>query len=501
MVPRLRVRAVSRSFGATRALSGVNLQAAAGEVHAVIGENGAGKSTLMRLLSGELCADEGSMELDGVPFAPRSPAEAREGGVAIVSQELAVCSHMTVLENVMLGQEPTRFGWLDQGRMRGEATRALELLTGGSLPDWLALDARVGELPTSGQQLVEIARALAGSKGCRVLILDEPTSSLGKEDVARLFEVIRKLQRDGTTVLYVSHFLEEVASISQGYTVLRDGATVAEGRIADTTLGAIVEHMAGRKVEQLFVRSARQPGDVVLEVEGLRAEPKPKRASLRLHRGEVLGIAGLMGAGRTELLRAVFGLEPVRAGRVKVGAYVGPASPTKRLAQGVGMLSEDRKAEGLATSLSVADNLTLSKLPALVSFGGFSPRRQREQAGDWIARLGIKARGPEQRVSELSGGNQQKVALARLLHHGVDVLLLDEPTRGIDVGSRAQIYELIDRLACEGKAVLMVSSHLPELLGTCDTIQVMRRGELGEARRVEECDARTLLEEATGAIA
>ncbi|HQP37011.1 MAG TPA: ATP-binding cassette domain-containing protein, partial [Polyangiaceae bacterium] len=225
MEPRLRVRAVSRSFGATRALSGVNLQAAAGEVHAVIGENGAGKSTLMRLLSGELCADEGTMELDGVPFAPKSPAEARARGVAIVSQELAVCPHMTVLENVMLGQEPTRFGLLDRPRMRRDAQRALEMLAGGVVPQGLDLDARLADLPTSGQQIVEIARALAASKGCRVLILDEPTSSLGKEDVARLFDVIRKLQRDGTTVLYVSHFLEEVASISQGYTVLRDGVT------------------------------------------------------------------------------------------------------------------------------------------------------------------------------------------------------------------------------------------------------------------------------------
>lgn len=497
---RLRVRGVSRSFGGTRALSGVSLEAAAGEVHAIIGENGAGKSTLMRVLSGEIPPEEGTMELDGVPFAPSSPSQARALGVSIVSQELAVCPHMTVLENVMLGQEPTRFGMLDRARMERDTTASLSMLAGGSVPEWLSLHAKVGDLPMSGQQLVEIARALAGRRGCRVLILDEPTSSLGKEDTARLFEVIRQLQSDGTTILYVSHFLEEVASIAQSYTILRDGAAVGSGRMADTTLGEIVEKMAGRKIEQLFVRSERTPGEVVLEVHELASDPRPKRASLRLRKGEVLGIAGLMGAGRTELLRAIFGLAPVRSGTLRVHAFVGPSSPARRLAQGMGMLSEDRKGEGLATALSVADNLTLSKLPLVGPLKLFSPRLQQKQTQQWVQALGIKVRDPQQSVSELSGGNQQKVAIARLLHHGVDVLLLDEPTRGIDVGSRAQIYQMIDRLACEGKAVLMVSSYLPELLGTCDTIQVMCRGQLGDPRKAEGCDARTLLEEATGAV-
>lgn len=501
MPARLIVQGVSKSFGATRALSGVQLEAQAGEVHAVIGENGAGKSTLMRVLSGEIAADQGRVQIDGNPLVARSPAAARAQGISIVSQEVAVCLHMTVLDNVMLGQEPTRLGLLDRKAMRAEASRALAMLTGEGGDGWLGLDTKVGDLPMAGRQLVEIARALVGSGGSRVLILDEPTSSLGREDTERLFAVIRKLCADGATVLYVSHFLEEVSAIAQSYTVLRDGATVGSGRMAETTLSQIVEKMAGRRIEQLFVRSPRSAGEVVLETDALAGEAKPTRATLQLRKGEVLGIAGLLGAGRTELLAAIFGLAPVRSGKVRVGTFVGPASPSRRLAQGAGMLSEDRKGEGLATALSIADNLTLSKLPTSGPLRLLSPSRQRAESLGWMERLGIKARDPDQPVSDLSGGNQQKVAIARLLHHGVDVLLLDEPTRGIDVASKAQIYEVVDRLACEGKAVLMVSSYLPELLGMCDRIQVMRRGELGDSKPVEACTSQTLLEEATGASA
>jgi ribose transport system ATP-binding protein len=497
---RLLVRGVGRSFGATRALSGVELEAEAGQVHAIIGENGAGKSTLMRILAGETQPDQGTMLLDGDPYAPRSPADARRRGISIVSQELAVCPHMSVLDNVMLGQERTRGGRLDRGRMLAECENALQMLTGASRPAWLRPDARLGELPTAGQQLVEIARTLVGAAGCKVLILDEPTSSLGKEDTDRLFSVIRKLCCDGITVLYVSHFLEEIRAIADRYTVLRDGVTAGSGLMAETTLGEIVEKMVGRRIEQLFVRSARTAGDELLVVDKLAGKRLPARASLRLRRGEVLGIAGLMGAGRTELLRCIFGLERVRTGSVRVGAHSGAVSPTRRLAQGVGLLSEDRKGEGLATALSIADNLTLSRLPC-GPLGLLRPDRLADAALPWMQRLGIKARDPWQPVSDLSGGNQQKVAIARLLHHGVDVLLLDEPTRGIDVASKAQVYEIIDRLACEGKAVLMVSSYLPELLGVCDRIQVMCRGTLGPSHDAADCDAHSLLQEATGAAA
>ena len=500
MDERLSVRGVSKSFGATRALEGVELIARPGEVHAVVGENGAGKSTLMKILAGALSPDAGAILLDGSPFRPSSPAEARALGVSMVSQELAVCSHLSVVDNVMLGREPSKLGVLDRAEMKRQAAAALDLVAGKASARWVEDDTLVGQLPVASQQLVEIARALVGRAGCRVLILDEPTSSLGREDAERLFTVIRGLCEEGIAVLYISHFLEEVRRIADRYTVLRDGITTGTGEVGAVTLSDIVQLMAGRRIEQLFSRSEREPGEEVLSLSELAGEPLPKSASLSLRRGEVLGIAGLVGAGRTELLRAVFGLAPVRGGTIRVKSWVGPASPARRWSQGVGVLSEDRKGEGLASALSVMDNLTLSRLPA-GPLGALLPSRQRKAASRWIDELGIKVREPTQPVSDLSGGNQQKVALARLLHHDVDVLLLDEPTRGIDVGSKAQIYALVDRLACEGKAVLMVSSYLPELLGVCDRICVMRRGVLGAPRGVAAWSEQTLLEEATGAVA
>ena len=496
-VVRLSIRGVARSFGATKALVSVDLEANAGEIHAIVGENGAGKSTLMKVLAGSVSPDAGTLALDGAPYHPRSPAEARRAGVAIVSQELALCPHMTVAENIVLGREPTRAGLLDAGETRRIARAALTDVGRADLP----LDARVSLLPIAEQQLVEIARALAGE--CRLLILDEPTSSLGRGDVARLFERMRALRARGTCILYISHFLEEVRAIAERYTVLRDGATTASGRVADVTDAEIIRAMAGRPVESLFVRAAtsaeRPPGEIVLALDALAGTAKPTSASLTLRRGEVLGIAGLVGAGRTEMLRAIFGLDPVKRGTVVVKGSAGPARPRTRLDQGVGLLSEDRKTEGLALTMSIADNVTLAHLAGLGPWRFVSPARQRAASARWMEELAIKARDPAQPVSDLSGGNQQKVALARLLHQGADVLLLDEPTRGIDVGSKAQIYALIERLAAAGKAILLVSSYLPELLGVCDRIAVMCRGQLGEAKPAREWTEHSLLEQAIGA--
>ncbi len=494
---RLEVRGARKAYGSTVALDGVDLAVGAGEVHALVGENGAGKSTLLKILAGAETMDAGDIVLDGAPYRPRRPEDARRAGVAMVHQELSLCPHLTVAENVYLGAEPTRFGFVRAGELSRRAAAVLAPLAGGAPLDPAA---RVGDLPPAAQQLVEIARALAQST-CRVLILDEPTSSLAAAEVERLFAVLRRLSAEGVSVLYVSHFLEEVRAIAGRYTVLRDGRTRGAGSMEGTDPSALVEKMAGRAVETLFPRSERTPGEVILEVTDLAGAKKPRRAGFALRRGEVLGIAGLVGAGRTELLRAVFGLDPVQSGTVKVGAFVGPASPARRLAQGVGLLSEDRKGEGLAAALSIADNLTLSTLDRLGPRGlpGFvSGTRQRAAAERWIAELGIRCRGPDQRAADLSGGNQQKVALARLLHHDVDVFLLDEPTRGIDVGSKAQIYQIIDRLALAGKAVLLVSSYLPELLGVSDRIAVMRRGELGPARPARDLTEHAVLLEATG---
>lgn len=494
----LEVHGVCKRFGSTQALADVELAAAAGEVHAVIGENGAGKSTLMKILSGALSADAGQMQLGGATYAPREPAAARDAGVAMVYQEPLLCPDLTVAENVALGSEPTRRGLVDRAEQRARACSALAQVAGDDFTQRLRPEELVRRLAPADRQLVTIARALCQTE-CRVLILDEPTSSLAAGDVERLFEAVGRLRDRGLVVLYISHFLEEVQRIADRYTVLRDGRTVATGVMADTSLSEIVRQMVGRNVDQLFVRSPRRPGSVVLAVRDLGGQPRPLQADFELRQGEVLGIAGLVGSGRTELLRTVFGLAPVRRGSVRVGAVVGPASPARRLAQGVGLLSEDRKDEGLALGLSVADNLSLSKLTGLGPGGLIFPGRQRAAAQRWVERLGIRCREPSQPVGDLSGGNQQKVALGRLLYHDVDVLLLDEPTRGIDVASKVEVYRLIDELAGQGKAVLVVSSYLPELFGICDRIAVMRRGRLGVTRATNELDEHQVLMEATGA--
>jgi len=492
---RLRARGIGKTFGSTRALEGVSFELRPGSIHAILGENGAGKSTLMRIVAGAERADAGALLLDGAEYAPLGPVDARRSGVSIVYQELSVCPDLTVSENVVLGAESSRFGFVRSRDDDARVLRALAPLTRarGDLP----LDARVGTLSAAEQQLVEIGRALA-AENTRVLILDEPTSSLGGDDVERLFRALGDLKASGLAILYISHFLEEVRRIADEYTVLRDGKAVGSGRVEATSNAELVAMMAGRAVENV-ARKAREFGEPVLSLRQLAGVRLPKSASLTLHRGEVLGIAGLVGSGRTELLRAIFGLDAVRSGEVRVRAVSGASTPRRRLAQGVGMLSEDRKREGLAGALSVSENLTLSKLGPLKRRGLLSPAAERLETERFITRLGIRCRDADQSVGELSGGNQQKVALARLLYHDVDVLLLDEPTRGIDVRSRNEVHALIGELAARGKAVLVVSSQLSELLELCDRVTVMHRGVLGEARPSTERDEHALLSEATGA--
>jgi ribose transport system ATP-binding protein len=491
---RLELRQLQKSFGAAQALAGVSLTASPGAVHAVLGENGAGKSTLMKILSGAELADAGELSLDGAPFRPASPEAARRAGVSIVYQEPLFCADLSVRENILLGSEPVRGLFIDARQSVKIATRALEQV---GVKSSFGLETPVRRLSPADRQLVSIARALSNAN-CKVLILDEPTSALTGADTERLFEIVRRLANDGVTVLYISHFLEEVERIASEYTVLRDGRSVAAGRVAGTTRSELVSLMAGRTVTELFPRSARTPGETALELRQLSGRRLPQQASLRLRKGEVVGIAGLVGSGRTELLRAIYGLDARSAGQVLVGGQAVAALPVALSAHKVGLLSEDRKGEGLAESLSIAENISLSGTTALGPWGLALPARSRAAAVRWIDKLGVRCRGPEQRVRALSGGNQQKVALARLLEQDVDILLLDEPTRGIDVGSRADIYRLIDELAVRGKAVLMVSSYMPELVGICDRIAVMVRGTLGPARPVSELTEHALLLEATG---
>ncbi|MBC8468518.1 MAG: sugar ABC transporter ATP-binding protein [Planctomycetes bacterium] len=496
---RLQMQGVCKRFGATIALEDVSIKVASGQVLALVGENGAGKSTLMKVCSGAIKPDTGQMQLDGKPYQPGNPLEARRAGVAMIYQELSLTPHLSVEENIMLGMEPATLGVVHWKKVR---QRAIEAIKEFDNPE-LTPDARVSNLSVGSQQLVEIARALA--IGCRVLVLDEPTSSLTRQDVERLFEIIGRLKQQGKAIVYISHFIEEVKRIADKVTVLRDGRVVGGSVVDAISIDEIVALMVGRQVEELYPRSEREAGEVILEIEDLAGPQKPVSASLKLRRGEVLGIAGLVGAGRTELLRSLFGLEPVKRGRIRLGVYTGPASPVRRWMQGAGLLSEDRKEEGLALSLSVADNITLSKLKGFGPLGLVLPGKQDKATRRWLERLDIRCLGPRQSVSSLSGGNQQKVAIARLLQHDVDVLLLDEPTRGIDVAAKALVYKLINELASgspadghQPKAVLIVSSYLPELMGVCDRVAVMCRGRLGPTYPIDEVDEHKLMLEATG---
>jgi ribose transport system ATP-binding protein len=496
MPPLLRMTGVSKRFGATCALEGVTFSVERGQVHALIGENGAGKSTLMKILAGVHAPDAGSMEVDGRAYAPSGPAAARGAGVAMIHQELSIAPDLDVEANVLLGQERSRAGFVRRGEQRRVAREALARL---SHPD-LDLGARAGELPIALQQVVEIARALVSE--ARVLVLDEPTSSLTREDALRLFEVIRDLRAQGLGLVYISHFLEEVARVSDVYSVLRDGRVVASGEMRDATQDAIVRAMVGRDLGEMFPRVPHEPGEPILELRGLSGLRSPRGVDLVVRRGEILGLAGLVGAGRSELLRCVFGLDAVRSGSVRVAA-IGPVgeSPRRSIARGLGFVSEDRKGEGLATALSIEENLTLTRLAPFSRLGWLSLSRRRRAAREWMDRVRCKAAGPEQAVEALSGGNQQKIAIARLLHQEADVLLLDEPTRGIDVGTKAEIYRLIGELAAQKKAIVLVSSYLPELLGTCDRVGVLCRGELRDVRPVAGWTEEDVMRCATDAAA
>jgi ribose transport system ATP-binding protein len=448
----------------------------------------------MKILSGAHTADEGSMELGGQPYAPEDPHDARLKGVAMIYQELNLALHLSAQENILLGSESARGGWIDAAASRERARTALAQLGHEALD----LDRPAGSFSIAEQQVIEIARALL--KKPQVLIMDEPTSSLTQADTEKLFATITRLRAQGVSVIYISHFLEECRRIADRFTVLKDGETVGSGPMATATVEQLVRLMTGREVKDLYARSSHPVGQVVLEVKGTSCAPRLKRASFVLREGEIVGLAGLIGAGRTDLLRAIFGLDELDAGEVCiVNAPAGPATPRTRWAQGLGFVSENRKEEGLMLSQSIADNLTLTKQETFGRFGWISGRRQRAAADRWIKELSVKCRDAAQPIGQLSGGNQQKIAIARLLQHPARIFLFDEPTRGIDVGSKAQIYELIGHLAAAGKAVIVVSSYLPELLGLCDTIGVMCRGELAAFRPRAEWNEAEIMRVATGA--
>jgi ribose transport system ATP-binding protein len=481
---------ISKHFGATRALRGVSLELRPGQALALIGENGAGKSTLMKVLSGAHTPDAGNMELAGKTYAPRGPHAARLAGVAMIYQELNLAPDLSVVENVMLGQEQARWGVIDRVAQRQRARAALQRLGHADLP----LETPVGRLSVGLQQLVEIARALASN--AKVIIFDEPTSSLGPADVERLFQTIALLRQQGLGVIYISHFLKEIRRVCDSYTLLRDGETVASGELAAATEAHIVSKMVGRRIDELYPTVPHTPGEVLLSLAGLSGATKPRDVSFDLKRGEILGLAGLVGAGRTELLRSIFALDPVRKGSVRVGTIYPSATPKARIRSGLAYVSEDRSREGLAQARSIADNITYSRLSPYSRWGWLNLEQRRRVVTEWIARLEIKTASQENAVETLSGGTQQKVALARALHQGADILLLDEPTRGIDVVTKATIYRLVGELAATEHAILFVSSYFQELLHVCDRIGVISRGRLREIRPADAWTEESLLSQA-----
>ena len=481
--PRLAMAGITKRFGATVALDSVDLQVYPGEVLALVGENGAGKSTLMKILSGAVQPDEGNTRLDGATFTPAGPLAARASGIAMIYQESNVVPNLSVEANLILGAERHQFGFIDRSAHRRRIRGVLDRLGRPELP----LAAPVSRLSTGDRQLIEIARALLTD--ARVVIMDEPTSSLGLVEIDRLFSIISGLRREGVAIIYISHFLAEVQRIADRFLVLRDGRLVGQGATTTVTVADLIELMIGRRLPDMFPISSRTTGIPLLTlndvgtVKGSSSSP----INLTLHRGEILGLAGLVGAGRTELLRSICGLDPIVSGQVTVAGYSGGKSWRHTgLKPGVGLLSENRQTEGLALGLSVGNNMLLSRLEPFTRWGWLDTRTMRQTVKRFIASCGIRARGAGQPVGELSGGNQQKVAFARLLHHDVDVLLLDEPTRGIDVASKAQIYEWIGKLVERGKGIVLVSDYVPELLGVCDRITVMHRNQVVATRSAKD---------------
>ncbi len=469
----LRTAGLTKDY-ATRVLDSVDLEILEGEVHALVGENGAGKSTLARILAGLIRPDAGHIELAGEPYAPSGKRQAEAQGVRMVMQELNVIGRLTVAESIFFGHLPHRWGAIDYPGLHRAARPLMDQV---GLSD-VAPDRPLETLGVGRQQMVEIAAAL--SRQCRLLILDEPTAALTAPEIERLFDQIRRLGQQGVSFLYISHRMEEIQRISDRISVLRDGRLLTTRGAAGFGLDEVVRLMVGRPLEETRLAASRPPNGPALRVDGLAAPPALRHASFELRFGEILGLAGLMGAGRTEMLRAIFGADRRAAGRICLRGSSAPARidhPRDAVRQGIALLTEDRKAQGLLLPLSVLANVTLNHLRPFCRAGGrIQAAAERRAVEQWLDQLGVRCRSPLQPVAELSGGNQQKVLMARWLHRNCDILLLDEPTRGIDVGARFEIHRLLRQGADQGRAILMASSDLRELLGVCDRIGVMSAG-------------------------
>jgi len=471
------MRDIDKRFGGSHALIKASLEVAAGEIMALVGQNGAGKSTMIKVLTGAYRRDGGAIEFDGKPIDFGSVKAAQDGGVSTIYQEVNLVAFRTVTENIFLGREIKRFGLIDWRRMNREAAELLRRFR-------VEIDVRrpLMDFSTAIQQMVAIARAV--SFKAKLVIMDEPTSSLDEREVSVLFEVMRQLRAEGVAVIFVTHRLDELYQVCDRVTVMRDGRTVQTSRMEEIDKLHLVAAMLGRSLETVrargatgFTEAGRQAGAQVLAAEGLKIGRRVRDARVEVRAGEIVGLAGLLGSGRTETARAIFGADPADAGTIRLnGETVALKQPVDAIRRGLGYCSEDRKADGIVPDMSVRENLTLAILPRLVKAGVVDEKRQREIVDKFIERLAIKTAGPEQKIRELSGGNQQKVLLARWLCADPKLLILDEPTRGIDVGAKAEIQKLIRELADLGLGVLMISSELEEIVEGADRVFVLSDG-------------------------
>jgi len=484
----IRFRNVTKRFPGVVALDGVTFDVTGGECHALIGENGAGKSTLGKILAGILQPDEGAVHLGDVPVRFATPRDAREAGVAVVHQELLFCPNLSVAENVFLGALPARVGVVDRTVLR-DRTAAVLAEVGASIDP----DTVVGDLSIAQKQLVQIAAAVAG--GSDIIVMDEPTSSISRAEAERLFELLRHLKARGVTVIYVSHRMEELFRVSDRISVLRDGRYVGTVRTAQVGEDDIVRMMVGRAIEAYFpVHTERAPGDELLRVERLRIPGVCTEVSFSLHAGEILGLGGLVGAGRSEIARALFGLMPGASGEFFIeGRRSDIRTPRDAMRRGIGLVPEDRKVQGLVLGMTAAENLTLASVGDLGRSGFIDREAERRVVERYFHALSVRPADPYRIVGTFSGGNQQKVVLARWLARECRILIVDEPTRGIDVAAKAEIHALIDRLASRGTAVLLVSSEMPELINLSTRILVLRGGRVcGELSRAEVTQERLM---------
>jgi ABC-type sugar transport system ATPase subunit len=468
----LQFHGITKRFPGVIALDDVSLTIAKGTCHALMGENGAGKSTLGKILAGVYTADSGKILLDGTAIHPATPLAARRLGIAMVHQELAFCPNLTVAENLCLGELPRGFaGWVDRRTMRDRARAML-----ADIEADIDVSRPIGELSTGHEQVVQIAAAIG--TGARIIVFDEPTSSLSAAESEHLFALIQRLRQRGITMIYVSHRMEEIFRLCDTVSVLRDGRHVATQSTASITTGQLIEQMVGRAVTATVPRHLDQtPGEEVLRVEGLSSPGRFHNVSFSLRAGEVLGLAGLIGAGRSEVVQAIFGLDPKATGRVLVmGRPIVPGNVRSALSAGIGLLPEDRKRQGLVLSMTCRENASLAALPKLTRAGFVRRQAETQLVQRYTSRLRVKTPSLDSPVAGLSGGNQQKVALAKWLARDCRVLIVDEPTRGVDVGAKAEIHGLLDELACQGYALIVVSSELPEVISLSRRILVMREG-------------------------